>query len=233
MAGGPAVVVWDVGGTLVERAVAEGEVVRRALEAAGVRLDQITPQGAEAARQERLTALLRWHTPAEEEAGFRRLAGLLLGGGPQRVTPEQIERVGRYLADYDDVYRPLPGVVDLLDELAARGIRQAVVSNWPPSLRRFLHHHGLLPYFEAVVASAEEGIQKPDPGLLRIALSRLQITPEQAVYVGNDPDLDCAPARGLGMHTIHFDLTGQYPQADARDLQALRERLRAVLALAF
>lgn len=226
------VVIWDVGGTLVDRRLSERDVVLRALEAAGIPPLVLRPEAVERSRQYRLDALLEWRSPEQEGAGFRKMAALLLDGVDPPARAEQVETVARIFADYYDVYQPIEGMPELLADLRTRGVRQAVVSNWPPSLHRFLEHHGLRQYFALVVASAEEGVVKPDPDLLRRALLRLEVTPPEAAYVGDSAALDIAPARALGMPAVHFDPGGTEPDAEARTPAELRRRLFALLGLA-
>ena len=94
------------------------------------------------------------------------------------------------------VFTPLPGVVDALGSLRARGLSLAVVSNWDVGLDEHLSRLGLR--FDAVVTSAETGVRKPDPQILALALARLRVTPERALHVGDDPvDEQAAKAAGL------------------------------------
>ncbi|HEX6971714.1 MAG TPA: HAD family hydrolase [Limnochordia bacterium] len=220
-------VLWDVGGTLVRRAVSDEEALRMALAAIGMdaralRSDAVARAGRTLAREQE-----RWRTPAEEAQGFRRIARILLEGtGAPQATGD---RLGDLLARYEGLYAPIPGVGEIVASLAAAGYRQAVVSNWPPSLSRFLVHHGFACYFSIIVGSGDVGCLKPDPRLFRRALAELAVAPEQAVFVGDDPARDMVPARALGMAGIHFDPCGQHPAADARDAAGLRRRLTALL----
>lgn len=226
------VVIWDVGGTLVDRRLSERDAVLRALDAAGISPLALRPASVERSRQYRLDALLLWRSPEQEASGFRTLADLLLDGIEPPPKPGQAATVARVLADYFDVYQVIGGMPEVLADLSARGIRQAVVSNWPPSLHRFLEHHGLRQFFELVVSSAEEGIVKPDPELLRRALRRLDVSPQDAVSVGDSAALDIAPARALGLAAIHFNPGGTEPEAETRTPADLRRRLFDLLNLA-
>lgn len=223
------VVLWDVGGTLVARRESEGDVVLRALSTAGISPLALRPESVERSRQYRRDALLEWRSPEQEAAGFRKLARLLLDRLTPPATPEQIETVGGILADYFDVYGIVDGMPELLADLKGRGVRQAAVSNWPPSLPHFLAHHGLRQFFDLVISSAEEGVVKPDPALLERALQRLGAAPEEAVYIGDSVALDVAPARTLGMQAIHFDPAGTEPEAEVRTPSDLRGRLLELL----
>ena len=53
-----------------------------------------------------------------------------------------------------------------------------------------------------MVASAEEGVAKPDRRIFEIALTRANCKPDRAVMVGDRMDNDIIPAQKLGMHTI-------------------------------
>ena len=61
---------------------------------------------------------------------------------------------------------------------------------------------GLLKYINLVVASAEEGVAKPDLRLFQIALDRANCKPEEAIMVGDRLDNDIIPANIIGMTTV-------------------------------
>ena len=225
----PSVVIWDVGGTLVYRPPMQ-LVLDQALRRAGLRLDLLRPDALLRASQEYVRARLHWLTLEEEREGVRSLAAMLLEGAAA-ASPAGAA-LAEALADYYDVYHEVPGIRDLLEALSARGVRQVVVSNWPPSLRGFLLHHDLTRYFALIVGSSEEGIAKPDPELFRRALERLGVSAGQAVYVGDDPEVDGPPTRQLGLRFIHFDWRGQHRVAEARDLSELRRILLDFLGAA-
>jgi HAD superfamily hydrolase (TIGR01549 family) len=99
-----------------------------------------------------------------------------------------------------------------LEELAAEKRRLAIVSNSTSeaSVRRILHLAGILDFFEKVVSSGTEGIAKPDPEIFRRALLRLDVRPEESLYVGNLEWTDARGARAAGMQSVwlHRDGTG-------------------------
>ncbi len=57
-------------------------------------------------------------------------------------------------------------------------------------------------YIDLVIASAEEGVSKPDRRIFEIALERSNCEPNQSVMIGDRIDNDIVPANLLGMHTI-------------------------------
>jgi putative hydrolase of the HAD superfamily len=99
-------------------------------------------------------------------------------------------------------WRVRDGAGEALEALRAGGIRRAVVSNFDLRLHGLLAKLGLAALLDAVVLPADAGAAKPDPAPLRLALARVGCAPEDAVFVGDDPERDLAPARRLGMHAI-------------------------------
>jgi len=91
---------------------------------------------------------------------------------------------------YDDV---LPG----LDWLKQH-FRLFTASNGNADLERI----GLAHYFERSLAAREVGALKPDPRLFHKVIEGTGLTPQQVVYVGDDPALDVVGARAAGMHPV-------------------------------
>jgi epoxide hydrolase-like predicted phosphatase len=56
--------------------------------------------------------------------------------------------------------------------------------------------------FDVLVISGEEGIRKPEPEIYAIAADRMQLTPDQLVFVDDLPG-NLKPARTIGMATVH------------------------------
>ena len=63
---------------------------------------------------------------------------------------------------------------------------------------------GLADYFAPIIVSGDYGYRKPDPRLFQTALTELRISPEEAIFVGNDRFRDVLGARQVGMKTILF-----------------------------
>lgn len=72
---------------------------------------------------------------------------------------------------------------------------------------------------DAVISSAEVGVQKPDPRIYAVALERFGARAEEAVFV-DDFSRNVDTARGLGFEAILFES----PTQARRDLLAILER---------
>jgi len=103
-----------------------------------------------------------------------------------------------YRAHRLDKTVPYPGIPELLDELAARGLKMAVFSNKP-------HDHTVALMaalfdrwpWSVVEGSREDRPRKPDPAAGREVLARMGLEPEQAVMVG-DSAIDVQAAKNVG-----------------------------------
>lgn len=127
------------------------------------------------------------------------------------MDAEEADRRAQELHAFSEQVRhwiAMPGAREVLELLRARGRRVGLVSNFSLSLRPILDSQGILPLLDPVVVSAEVGVEKPDPRIMRIACDRAGVAPEQAVYIGDHP-LDVLCARRIGMPVIWLTDPGQ------------------------
>lgn len=61
---------------------------------------------------------------------------------------------------------------------------------------------GILDYFDAIVISSDMGRRKPHPLIFLEALYRMDLEPEQAVFIGDNPYEDILGAKNVGMKTV-------------------------------
>lgn len=98
--------------------------------------------------------------------------------------------------------KPYPEAEDILKTLSERGYKIGIIANQSLGTQSRLANWGLMKYISLVIASAEEGIAKPDKEIFIRALSRAECLPENAVMIGDRIDNDIEPANKLGMKTI-------------------------------
>lgn len=97
---------------------------------------------------------------------------------------------------------PFPEVTSVLTELRAAGYGLAVISNWQHGLRAFCQALGFGAQLDAVVASAEVGVAKPDARIFAEACHRLSLPPERVLHVGDTEADDVVGARSAGLHAL-------------------------------
>lgn len=164
---------FDVGSTLVDETAAYDHRIREMIAGSGVTYEQFQQKREEFARQNMRGDL--------EAAAFFGL----------RKTPWHHE---------DE--RPYPEAAEVLAALHDRGYRIGIIANQSAGTAERLHAWGMLEHIDLVVASAEEGVAKPDPAIFRIALERAGCVPGEAVMIGDRLDNDVAPAKAVGMRTV-------------------------------
>jgi putative hydrolase of the HAD superfamily len=96
--------------------------------------------------------------------------------------------------------------------LRTQGIAVAVLSNWDHSLHRCLEGHGLGAEFDAVFASLEHGVEKPDGRFFQVALDHFGVSPAECFHVGDDPTDDLQGAMGLGIPVALLDRSATSPE---------------------
>lgn len=73
---------------------------------------------------------------------------------------------------------------------------------------------GLAHYFERSVAARQVGALKPDPLIFQKAIEGTDLSPQEVIYVGDDPLLDVVGSRSAGMHPVWMDRVGEPWPAD-------------------
>lgn len=87
-------------------------------------------------------------------------------------------------------------------EALSKKYKIGVIANQSLGTAKRLEKFGILQYIDLVIASAEEGVAKPDRRIFEIALERSGCTPEKAIMIGDRIDNDIVPAKAMGMRTI-------------------------------
>jgi HAD superfamily hydrolase (TIGR01549 family) len=179
-------VSWDLDGTLyllsdLRRALGRMALRRalcpstwrdlRALQAFTRAMNEVRRQGGD-------LTLLRLERPRAEHAAIE-----------TRWLLSALERVG-----------PRQGAAELRARLAARGVRQVVLSDHP-ALEK-LRALGLDGAFEQVFVGEALGFLKPSPRPFLAVADALEVSPAELLHVGDRDDSDGAGARAAGCQVI-------------------------------
>lgn len=95
--------------------------------------------------------------------------------------------------------RPYDGIVSLLDALKKHGMRLAVVSNKADAAVQDLCVQYFDGLFDLAVGERKGMAKKPAPDMVELVLDMLQVSKEDAVYIG-DSEVDAATAQNSGLH---------------------------------
>jgi len=180
----PALVLFDLDGTLVDTAPDIAGALKVALEGTGLpplSLDTVKRMVGDGARE----LIRRALAPAQSD-GAREEAAFV-----------------RFLASYrrnvcvaSQLY---PGVVEGLAALRGDGAALAVVTNKPGDLSRtLLETMGIAASFDAIIGDGDGFPRKPEPAAALSILAKVGASPDQAVMVGDGlPDMRLGRALGV------------------------------------
>ncbi len=183
-------IIFDLDGTLTDSDRVHFKVFEAFFAKKGISLDKETYRKKISGRQN--SAILADFLPelsaeegeafsAEKEANFRELAKGSLS--------------------------PLPGLIDLLNQLKDKGLAAAVVTNAPPENAAFmLGELGLTEAFNPVVIGDDLPRGKPDPLPYQTALDKLGIVADEAIAF-EDSSAGIRSATGAGIKTIGMTTT--------------------------
>ena len=122
---------------------------------------------------------------------------------PPEVPTDLPTAYRRMLGAFAAAGQPHPDVYDTLTALRQRGYLTGIITNGTANAQSLkIDHSGLRPYVDLVVLAGEEGIQKPDPRLFRIAAARLGVLPTACLFVGDHPVNDLEGARDAGFMPV-------------------------------
>ena len=125
----------------------------------------------------------------------------------EEKTEENMMRMRTHFVPYYDAHNadlsaPYPGIVALLEELQAKGLRMAVASNkyQEATVKLVKHYFPMIDFVE--ILGQREGINvKPDPTIVFDILQKAGVSKEETLYVG-DSGVDMQTAINAGVDAI-------------------------------
>jgi 2-haloacid dehalogenase len=200
-AGASRVVIFDIGGVLVDWN--PRYLYRR-----------LFPD--DAAGMERFLAEVctpEWNLRQDAGRPFAEAVAELVGS-----YPAQAELIRAYHERWEETLGgAIDGSVAVLGEVRDAGHRLLALTNWShetfPLARR---RYRFLDWFQGIVVSGEEQLIKPDPRLYTRLIERYRVDPAHALFI-DDSQRNVEAAVALGIHGIHF-----------RSPSALRDQLIAL-----
>ena len=127
-----------------------------------------------------------------------------------------------------------PHAREVLRDLRLRGLKLGIITNgWSEQQLQAVSGLGLTHLFDDVIVSEAVGLRKPDPAIFRLALSRLNVVADEALYVGDSPENDVAGPQSAGMRAALFPgghslPTHIRPDWVLQDLRGVLELVRGI-----
>lgn len=97
--------------------------------------------------------------------------------------------------------RPYDGIMELLEALKNQHVKMAIVSNKPDTPLKELCADFFGEFISIAVGESEGTARKPAPDMVFKVLEALDVTPDQALYVG-DSEVDAVAAHNAGLKFV-------------------------------
>ncbi|ARI75578.1 HAD family hydrolase [Halobacillus mangrovi] len=108
-----------------------------------------------------------------------------------------------YLYSFKDHCVPFPNLIEMLNGLKQSHFLLGVITNGKGQFQMDnMIALTIDAYMDTILISEREGVKKPDPEIFQRALARLDVAPEDSVFIGDHPEKDVEAAKGAGMKTI-------------------------------
>ena len=118
-------------------------------------------------------------------------------------------------------------VAPFLTELKDKGFILGLISNIDRDISALLNELGLTTWLDIIVTSLDAGFTKPHPEIFQAALKQASIQPDEAIYVGDQYQVDVVGANGAGMKGVLLDRGDYFKDAtDSPRVQSLNELTR-------
>ena len=210
-------VFFDLYNTLVQYEPPREELQARALQEFGIK---VTPEAlrrplatadeyiygeiargslSQRSKEEQTAIWVNYEGVLLREAGIEADESLILG------LLGKMRQFDMKLVLYDDV---LPTLTDL----KGRGLLLGLISNIDRDMTSLLEEVGLSSKLPVVVTSQDTGYNKPHPEIFREALRQAGVQAPEAIYIGDQHQIDVVGANQVGMKGILLDRNGYFAQ---------------------
>ena len=188
-------IIFDWGGVLIENPT-DGmiEYIARAL---GIRSDMVYP-GVD---QDLMMQFQKGHV--SEDRVWERMCAAF-------EVPKPASR-SLWKEAFEKAYRPQKEVFSLARDLKRAGYKLGFLSNTEAPAMEFFYEQQY-DFFDGIVFSCAEGLVKPEVRIYEIALDRLHVSAQEAVFIDDRPDF-IAGAEAAGLHGVLFECPEQVSDA--------------------
>jgi HAD superfamily hydrolase (TIGR01549 family) len=212
----------DAGGVLV---FPNWRRIASTLSAHGVPVEPEALAAAEplAKRQLDVPKLVQHSNDAQRGWSYFNLVLEHAGVALSKATDAALQELNAYHSRHN-LWELVPeDAVPALTRLRARVQRMVVISNANGRLHVVMQRLALARFFDLMLDSQLEGVEKPDPRLFQIGLERSGAKAETTLHVGDFYWIDVMGARAAGLRAALLDAASLYPEVDCPRVASLGE----------
>lgn len=108
-----------------------------------------------------------------------------------------------YISEFKNYCVPFQNLARMLDELKSNNLVLGIITNGYGQFQMDnIKALGIEKFFDVILISEWEGIKKPNSQIFNRALEKLNIFPNESVFVGDHPENDVKAAQNVGMKGI-------------------------------
>ncbi len=133
---------------------------------------------------------------------------------------------------YMDVAEPYPFAIPTLQELKKRGYKVGLITNGKHELQmKKLNMLGLTECFDEIIISCDLNTYKPDRLLFDEMAKRLNLSPAEMLYVGDNPLNDVEGSRNAGYVPVWVKTTGVWTHPEIKKCELEVENVAELLEI--
>jgi putative hydrolase of the HAD superfamily len=141
----------------------------------------------------------------EIAAIYGRYQGIILKEAGLAASPELIANILKRWLKIELKMTLYDDVAPTLTELKGRGLTLGLISNVDRDIDAVYNELGLADWLGLKITSKDVGFTKPHPEIFRAAIKEAKVEPAEAIYVGDQYQIDIVGAEGVGMRGILID----------------------------
>ena len=146
----------------------------------------------------------------------------IVGGAGVHLSRDQALKILTRIKECKWEFRVYTDSLPTLETLKKRGLTLGLISNVAQDMEATYTKLGLQPYLNFKVTSAEVGYDKPRPEIFQAALKKAKVKPKEALYVGDQYQIDVVGARGVGIIALLIDRNNYFSEiTDSPRIQTL------------
>ena len=144
----------------------------------------------------------------EAAAVYAKHQSIVLKEGGIQPTPDLVRSMLIRFRDAKLKQVLFDDVIPAMEELKRRDMVMGVISNVDKDIKPLMDELGTSAFLTTVVTSQETGFTKPHPEIFLEALRRVELAPEDVIFVGDQYQIDVLGSSAVGMKAVLLDRGG-------------------------
>jgi len=155
--------------------------------------------------RENSLSLVKNRPPEEQQTFWYNYELEVLRQAGLEPSPNLIKEILKDLRDVKYKMAPFKDVLPSLALLKKQAYKLGIISNIDRDINSMCEEMGFSPFLDIILTSQETGLYKPSPEIFHLACNKTGVTPEQAIYIGDQYQIDVVGASSAGMAGVLVD----------------------------